>query len=75
MTPSNKARCPVCNSFHLSTVFRIPVWGADEEELHVICNDCAFSIPLYSWTSNLDAPNSNNDMSHGDCLLSSIVIA
>jgi hypothetical protein len=66
MSSSNKARCPLCNSVHLSTGFRTPVWGSNEEELHVICNDCALSVPLYSWESNLKTPKTKNDLSFED---------
>ncbi|WED25208.1 hypothetical protein L3V77_08915 [Vibrio sp. DW001] len=47
---SLKIKCPFCGSCHLSLLSQIPIWGGEEKELHIICDDCACSAPEYVWT-------------------------
>ncbi len=41
--------CPLCGSLNLSITIIKPVWGSEEKEVHVVCNDCACNAPYYSW--------------------------
>lgn len=41
--------CPFCGSSHLSIEMIKPVWGSEQEEPYVVCNDCCSSSPMFIW--------------------------
>ncbi len=45
----NYRACPFCDSRHLSVESKTNAWNSQDRELHVVCNDCASSSPIYIW--------------------------
>lgn len=55
----NLQPCPFCNGTILSLEMLVPIWGNRAEELHVICDDCAISVPYYVWNKRKKEMNNN----------------
>lgn len=55
--------CPFCAGDNLSVEIRASAWNEQEEEAHVICNDCACMSPVYIWNRRVSVkPNRINSI-------------
>lgn len=41
--------CPFCGSKMLTLKSKFSAWDETDRELHIICQDCACSAPVYIW--------------------------
>ncbi len=52
--------CPFCENKKLSIEYLYPAWGGDEKEVHIVCDECASSSPIYIWNMRKDKNKPSN---------------
>ena len=57
----NHKSCPFCGNKKLSVEYLYSAWGSDEKEVHIVCDECASSSPVYVWNMRKNENKPSNE--------------